>query len=325
MKRLKFILSLVLICVCSAFAHDVKVTATIDSVETVQGKLRKIDVTVLQSPDVTLEWSVKEQQDKNVIQELFPSIEIRNISSIDTMLSGDKMELRRSLLIQPWDSGEYVIPGLFLTANLDTFRSNSIVLKVLPAYTDTMTTIDTKAYMPVVDQERHFFDWVPDWLYYNWWIFVICIALIVGGILAYLIFSKKLITRMRMPLVKVIPPYEKAIGRLNELRERNLCEKGQEKQYYTILTEILREYLEGRFGIYAMEMTTPQIKRAVYAAVPAKTASKLMSEILEMADYVKFARMRPLPEDNMRAYNQAVTFVEDTKPEPQIQEKEVKK
>lgn len=322
MKRLNFLLFSVLICACSAFAQDVKVTAAIDSVETVQGKLRKIDVTVLQSPDVNLEWSVKEQDDKNIVQELYPSIEIRNISKIDTLKAGDRLELRRSLLVQPWDSGEYVIPGLFLTANIDTFRSNTIVLKVLPALTDTMTTIDTKAYMPVVNQESHFFDWVPDWLYYNWWIFVLCLAVIAGGVIAYLIFSKKLITRIKMPLVKVIPPYEKAIGRLTELRERNLCEKGQEKQYYTILTEILREYLEGRFGIYAMEMTTPQIKRAVYAAVPAKTASLLMSEILEMADYVKFARMRPLPEDNMRAYNQAVTFVEDTKPKPEIQDKE---
>jgi hypothetical protein len=73
-----------------------------------------------------------------------------------------------------------------------------------------------------------------------------------------------------------------------------------------------------------MEMTTPQIKRAVYATIPAKTASKLMGEILEMADYVKFARMRPLPEDNMRAFTQAMQFVESTKPEPQTLEKEDK-
>ena len=325
MKRLNFILALMLFGVVVATAQDVKVTAAIDSVETMQGMLRKIDVSVIQTPDVSLEWGIKEQQDKHAIQELFPSIEIRDVSKVDTIRVGDRLELRRSLLVQPWDSGEYVIPGLFLTANLDTFRSNTIVLKVLPAQTDTMTTIDTKAYMPIVEQDRHFWDWVPDWLYYNWWVIVLCLVVIVGGIVAYLIFSKNLIARIKAPKVIIVPPYDKAIGRLQELRESNLCEKGQEKQYYTILTEILREYLEGRFGIYAMEMTTPQIKRAVYAAVSAKTASRLMSEILEMADYVKFARMRPLPEDNMRAYVQAVEFVENTKPEPQTQEKEVQK
>lgn len=328
MKRLNVILALTLVGAVAntAAAQDVKVTSVIDSVETLQGKLRKIDVTVLQTPEMTLEWSVNEQRDKHTVQELYPSIEIRDISGIDTIKSGERLELRRSLLVQPWDSGEYVIPGVFLTANLDTFRSNTIVLKVLPALTDTMSTIDTKAYMPIMEQERHFWDWIPDWIYYNWWVFVLCLAVIAAGILAYLRFTKKLGQRGKMPMAKVIPPYDMAIARLQELRENNLCEKGQEKQYYTILTEILREYLEGRFGIYAMEMTTSQIKRAVYAAVPAKTASRLMSEILEMADYVKFAKMRPLPEDNMRAYAQAVEFVENTKPEPPVtQEKEAKK
>ena len=101
------------------------------------------------------------------------------------------------------------------------------------------------------------------------------------------------------------------------LKQRQLCEKGQEKTYYTELTEILRQYLEGRFGINAMEMTTPQIKRAVRATVPAEAAPGLMNEVLEMADYVKFAKMRPLPEDNVRAFEQAIKFVENTRPAPE--------
>jgi hypothetical protein len=33
-----------------------------------------------------------------------------------------------------------------------------------------------------------------------------------------------------------------------------------------------------------------------------------------MADFVKFAKVRPMPDDNQKAYNGAVKFIEDTKP-----------
>lgn len=35
-----------------------------------------------------------------------------------------------------------------------------------------------------------------------------------------------------------------------------------------------------------------------------------------MADFVKFAKVRPLPEDNIASYDDAMRFVEETKPAP---------
>ena len=39
-----------------------------------------------------------------------------------------------------------------------------------------------------------------------------------------------------------------------------------------------------------------------------------------MADFVKFAKVRPLPADNIASYDNAVKFVEETKPVPQPEE-----
>ncbi len=108
-----------------------------------------------------------------------------------------------------------------------------------------------------------------------------------------------------------------AMRQLEVLRNRKLCERGQEKEYYTELTDILRVYLDRRFGINAMEMTTTQIKRAVRDNEATRPSTDQMSRILEMADYVKFAKVRPLPEDNARAFSAALKFVEDTKPAPE--------
>jgi hypothetical protein len=113
-----------------------------------------------------------------------------------------------------------------------------------------------------------------------------------------------------------VPPYQLAMQQLQTLHDEHLCEKGEEKEFYTRLTDILRTYLDARFGINAMEMTSTQIRRSLRENADTKMSEKYMSRILEIADFVKFAKIRPLPEDNASAYKSALQFVEDTKPAP---------
>ncbi|MDE5786214.1 MAG: cell wall anchor protein, partial [Duncaniella sp.] len=47
-----------------------------------------------------------------------------------------------------------------------------------------------------------------------------------------------------------------------------------------------------------------------------RMSKKYMDQVLEIADFVKFAKVRPLPVDNVKTYDNAVNFVEDTKPAP---------
>ena len=89
------------------------------------------------------------------------------------------------------------------------------------------------------------------------------------------------------------------------------------QEFYTRLTEILRTYLDKRFGINAMEMTSSQIMQHVERHDLTRPSSALMKQILEMADFVKFAKVRPLPDDNVKSFNMATRFVEDTKPAPE--------
>lgn len=318
MKRFQIISALLTIGV-AAWAGPVQVTAVIDSVDVMQGALRKVEVDVVQPAGVVLRWLSDPVDSAQRVVEIYPGVEVNHSSKVDTTnLGKDRLQLHRTILVQPWDSGEVVVPGIALVSGIDTFRSAPFALKVYTSDVDTMSTVH--AMMPEATQQRHFWDWLPDVIYYYWWAFLLGILLTGGAIAAYILYRKGGLEKILAEPEKVIPPYEKAIAELQNLKGRQLCEKGREKEYYTELTEILRQYLEGRFGINAMEMTTPQIKRAVYATVSEKSASAMMTEILEMADYVKFARMRPLPEDNVRAFNQAMQFVENTKPEPEIAE-----
>lgn len=228
-----------------------------------------------------------------------------------TDLGNGIVEMKRALIIQSFDSGVYTIPPFLLVSGPDTLRSDALTLKVNPVDVSQMTDINPIG--PVMSFETKWYDYLPDWLTDYWgWILAV-VLVIVGGVCAYLILTKKVevpFVPRRMP----VPPYQLAMQRLVELKDANLWQSGNEREYYTRLIDILRDYLQGRFGINAMEMTSQQITRTLNENETTRLPNRRMKQILEIADFVKFAKVRPLPDDNLRAYNEAVSFVEDTRP-----------
>lgn len=64
-------------------------------------------------------------------------------------------------------------------------------------------------------------------------------------------------------------------------------------------------------------MTSAQILHALRHDEQGRLPEQYMRQVLAIADYVKFARMRPFSEDNVKAYSDAVLFVRDTTPAPE--------
>lgn len=111
------------------------------------------------------------------------------------------------------------------------------------------------------------------------------------------------------------PPHVAAFAALEKLRAERLWQQGKHKQYYSALTDILRTYLVGQFGIGAMEMTSDEIIDAVRGVDLPQKSSMDLTQILREADLVKFAKAAPDAEENEAAYRAAWDFVEQTKPE----------
>lgn len=115
-----------------------------------------------------------------------------------------------------------------------------------------------------------------------------------------------------------LPPHIVAIQALEELRNRKLWQNNNHKAYYSGLSDILRTYLSGRYGIGAMEMTTDEILEAIKGVeMPPKCTADLTT-VLRDADLAKFAKFEPDAEQNESDYHKAYYFVEETKEaEPQ--------
>lgn len=238
------------------------------------------------------------------------SVELRRPVKIDTVADGPRrIRLNFSIPVQSFDSGLYQLPPVAFVAGHDTAYSQPLTLKVIPVAIGENEAISD--YFDVENPPRKFFDFVPDFIIDYWALFLAILLLAALFVWGWIRYKKQ---GSILPPKPQPTPYEVAIRDLNALQRENLWQNGQERKYFTRLTEILRTYLQDRFGINALEMTTRQIMNTLTDNQEVKEKRGYMRQILDMADYVKFARLRPLPDDNVKAYENALRFVEETKP-----------
>ena len=290
-------------------AGPVKVTTSLDSTYIIMGKQTAMTVEIVQDKGTVGRFL-------NVGDTLSANIEVASVSRPDTNSIGSgREEIRQQIVLQSFDSGVYTVNPLIYATQFDTVVSNALVLKVLPVSVDSMATVHD--YAGIAEPNTKIWDYLPDAVVDYWWvILLVALALLIGAA-AWIWYKKRSLVESLLPQKKIIPPYEMAMQQLSRLKEEKLCENSREKEYYTRLTEILRIYLDRRFGINAMEMTSTQIMAQLKANEATKPSVSLMKQILEMADFVKFAKVRPMPDDNVRSYNHALEFVEATKPAPE--------
>lgn len=261
--------------------------------------------------------SAQQNKSGSAILQMTPGVEVVEgfeTPSVSKTVKADGASLLESVIkIQSFDSGDYIIPPVLYTNGHDSVLSNSVALRVYPVDTITAASdlMPMSSIMP--PYKRKLVDYLPDWMVDNWIYIVIALVIIAGGLCAYLLLTKKVKINI-IPQKKPQPPYEVAIAKLSRLREEQLCEHGLQKEYYTRLTDILREYLDRRFNINAMEMTSTQIRHALNHSRDEIISKELVEQVLEIADFVKFAKAKPLGDDNVRAFEAARRFVEDTRP-----------
>lgn len=299
------------------------VKASLDSANLLMGRMGELQLQIVLDKGQRPEFPMVGQASQDgLIPLLADTVELRMSFSCDTVaLGGNRIQLNCRFPMQAFVPGEYMIPSIPVVIDGDTVESTPLALKVTGPDVQATDSISPDAgplepyYKSDITKAT---DKIPDFIYYYWWIIVI--LLIAAGALVW--YLKKHPVK-RVPWMKPRPeptPYELAMSRLRSLRESNLCGQGQEKEYYSRLTDILREYLWGRFGINAMEMTTQQIRKAVRNTPDAKAGKKYIEDVLGMADFVKFAKFKPLPDDNAEAFENVVRFVEQTKPLPKPEE-----
>ncbi len=296
----------------AAAGAELSVKARLDSVQMLMGNMTTLHLEVVQPKGRQGGFPLFSAPSQNgIVGVCGDSVELRTSISRDTVdLGTGTIQINYKVPVQAFDSGTYRLPEFVYVSERDSAFSNRVSLKIVPM---NVTAEDPIAgFAPVAEPEdKSIFDVLPNWLVDFWWLILLALLAIAAGTWAMRRYRKEGTILKKKPLPD---PYEVAMKRLVDLKARNLWEKGMEREYFTELTEILRHYLDTRFGINAMEMTSRQIIDALSGNKEIKEKRGYVRQILNIADFVKFAKVRPLPADNIAAYDNAVRFVEETKP-----------
>ncbi|MBP3299748.1 MAG: hypothetical protein J6L73_08755 [Muribaculaceae bacterium] len=240
------------------------------------------------------------------------TIELSKDFRSDTVdLGSGRTQINYHIPLQAFDSGFYSLPPLKYVAGSDTVESNRVAIKVIPVNATAKTEI--AGMTDVAEPEgKSFWDKIPDVIYDYWWLILLILALVGGLVYFYFKYGKKGGFKLRTQTA--LPPYEEAVNALKRLKSKQLWQQGADDQYFTELTDILRRYISRRFGVAAPEMTSTQFLEEASSNEKLAPYRQDLKELLEIADFVKFANAKSLPDENERAYSVASRFVETTRP-----------
>ena len=296
-----------------SFGQNVSVSTALDSTLMFIGGQMNMVIEVVQPSG----WNVAIPHFPDTITK---NIEVVHFSKPDTIQNGDILKILHSYRITSFDSGLHYIPPIeieyFMGELLENRESLPLVLNVINPFVE-------------VDPEKGFFDIkqplsLPFILSEIVWVFKwIVLVLIVA---ALLFFAIRWWIGKRNPIKEIFfkekpkePPHIIALRELDKIKNEKIWQKGQVKQFYSQLSDVLRVYMEGRFGFLAMEQTTPEILNDLKLCdLSDTTLFQRMSYILETADLAKFAKYEPLRDENDNCLQGAYFFVNQTKAEEEV-------
>jgi hypothetical protein len=223
----------------------------------------------------------------------------------NTARRGDLDVTTYKLAVACFQPGRQTLPGLRFTVSFgargDTLTGDTVAVSIASVLPDSMK--DVRGLKP------------PE-TFPNYWLWLFPAVVLLVALLAWLgwkLFRR--IRRLQEALPPPLPPWEEALGALDRLAWRDWLAEGQFKRLYYALSEILKRYLERRYGFDAVEQTTTELLASMRAQkLPMRDE---ISRFFARCDLVKYAKTVPPEDEAERALEQLRDFVVKTRPAPE--------
>lgn len=301
MPRLILLLSLLLFLSASRLHAQVDVVAELDSTRILIGDQVKLHLRIAQDSRARItrvDWSAIDS---------LKVVEVVSRGALDTVSKGNQLMLAQNLTLTSFDSGYHRIPPIpvyfTIEGRADSARTNELPLEVA-TFPITADTARLQPIKNIIREPLRFRDVLP---------YVLAgaaAALLIGLVLFFL--------RRRRPEQAAPPPpprpaHELALEKLSALRKAQLWQGGDIKGFHSELSHILREYLENRYRMPALESTSAEILSHVQKTDVPPVWIHALREILQTADLVKFAKAVPPVTIHEEMLARAAQFVEETR------------
>ena len=288
------------------------------SAQTIQVKARFDSTTIMIGDQIKLLIEMEHQAD---IRVQFPTwkdtltrkIEIIETYPIDSSRTASGMlRMKQDLLVTSFEGGRHVLPPLRFPF---VANGRTDTISTLPIYLDVLT-------MPL-DSTQNIADIKPiykmpiGWVDIYPWLLRFGLILLVAVLIAFAIYAF-IRRRNNKPIFSAPKPVEPAhitaLRELDKLRGEKLWQSHHTKVYYTRLSDIVRTYIEGRFGVTAMEMTSDEILAGLRnTGFEDNNLVSRLRKLFSLADLVKFAKAEPYPDENETSMLDSYLFVNNTK------------
>ena len=307
MKRYVLFLMACLAIASGLMAQQVEVEGKVADTKVQVGKPFTLDLSLKVPYGWFVEWNDFAQDT------LSEQIDILKRGNVERTADADSnVIVKQQLTLMTFDTGQIVLPsvGLKYAKSFDDPMRLEAFTDPVRLYATTMAVDTTLAYKPIVEPlaapitMKEVFPWI----------LAVLLALLLG--LGIWLFLRRRKTRVDEDgnVIKgpVIPPYDKAVDELKRLREEKMWQSGKVKEYFSSLTDIAREYIEGQFGLNAVEMTTDDILDEIKPLhFPKETYNKL-KDTMEVADLVKFAKYSASTLESDTALGNMTDFVNES-------------
>jgi len=299
------IIFLLLVRANSSTGQDISVKAAFDTSKIWLGDQINYSFSVEQPADLSLYIPVLKDT-------LCKSIEIVSGPVIDTsFLENNRLKIIGTYLVTSFDSGFYEAPPLYAefkdSSGIRRFFSDYSYLEVMRVRIAPADT--TQKIFDIIDPYRApiTLSEVAPW--------ILLAAAVVFLILIIWRYARRWLSPRPEKEVEIPAeaPHIIAFRELEALKAEELWQKNQVKQYYSRLTEILRTYLENRYEVNSLELTTretlDELRRKGFGK---NDLFESLGKILTGSDMVKFAKYIPEKADHERYFDESWTFIEKT-------------
>ncbi|MEI6410675.1 MAG: hypothetical protein WCR52_14895 [Bacteroidota bacterium] len=231
------------------------------------------------------------------------------LSKTEWRRSGPKWVQQFTLIA--FDSATLELPPLVVHDHLgNSISTNPLQLTVTPTRS-TAEIAEMDDIREIVREPVAWTDYLPEGLA------VLCLIL---GVFWYLrrrnqnAKPKAVIQAPAPVFVPVTPPHLLALQKLKRLSMEKPWAQGQEMSYYVSLSMIVREYIERRYEVAALESTTAEIMELLKKVSFPSNLEKNLENLLNRTDFVKFAGTIPPKDTHEKNLLVAQEIIEKTQP-----------
>lgn len=309
---MKSIVKNILLFAVSCFAlqasAQVTVSASIDSLQLLIGEQAHVKIEVSCPADGQLVMPSYPNQ------MLMEGIEIVGEVQSDTQYINNNSHkvVTQRYTVTSFDTAFYYIPPIEVLVDSQAYASNSLALKVMTYDIDTTAV---EAIFPIKDVVKRPITFVELLPMIGSIVLLVALCFVIPYLLGRYHDNKPILRRVTIEPKQ--PPHRVALQEMERIRVDKSWQGDDPKQYYTELTDVLRGYMEERFGFNAKEMTSDEIIAHLSEQTDKEWIGELR-ELFNMSDLVKFAKYKPMINENDMNLINAIEFINKTKVESEV-------